>query len=1658
MLQAYVFTLLRAAASLRWSVAWAFVFGSLSAELPVRAATPAGTIIKNQAEVLMTTGSGGQRIYRSNTDQFAVAAPDPPPARSSAGFYRIDNFGTTDGLIQPVRFLNSAGALQVLDARPGPPSAGGLHVQFRESHTFRSGERLILHLVDPDQNYFVTDVETITVEVVNSTGTDRETFQLHETGANTGVFAGFIESNRATATPFDGRLSSLPNSRAVLSYADPNDPTDRVEVEILIDPYGVVFDSTTGEPINGVSLTLIDEATGQPAIVYGLDGVSRFPSTVTTGQTVQDASGAIYALEAGNYVFPFVAAGRYRYRVDLGPRAGFSFPSTATAAQLATVPGGPYAVIGASHGGTFDLVADPVKADIPLDPSATALALTMTTAVTSAGVGDFVKFDLELSSQRALRPFTHILIEDTLPAGFRLEPSSLRIDNVRTSASTSDGRAFSFRVPLLTSTKPVRISYVARIVSARPGRAVNSAIASSGTARSGRASASVIIRDELMATRAHLLGRVTRWEDGRDSGEGLANVAVFLETGAMSVTDQRGFFRFEGLLPGTHVVQLDTATLPSGARAVLPQGDTQAAGRAWSRFVDLAAGSAWNVEFFVEVPSTPLPVAEKLEPTASELPFGQDWIEAQNDAQDWLLPDATTPLPLPVTKILVKHHPGHKLKVLLNGELVSPINFEGTVQSKTRPLAASLWRGINLKEGENSFEVIREDSFGIERRRERRIIRYAAPPVRAELVPLSSTLVADGVTVPVIALRLFDRENNPARAGVTGRFAVHEPYSLLRDEKFDLRLVPGALPEPNEFTVAEDGVVLIKLQPTATSGTARISLGLAQGEHEVQADLRGQRNEWIVVGLAEGTPAWQTVSGHLENADATLREEGFSSDGRVAFFAKGKIRGTWLLTAAYDSDKEKTTPRSLHGQIDPDAYYTVYGDENERLENAPSSRKLYVKLERDAVAALFGDFSLDWTSTAFTTYSRELHGAKVDYRGEKLRASVFQSDAGLTHARDELPGNGLSGPYILNRRQIVPFSERIVIEERDRLRPDRVLASTPLSHNVDYTIDYLGGIVRLGQPLMPSSTTLNPQYLVVKYELEDQTVGTVEGARVEYAPTSNSTVGVAHLRETHNGRTDTLTGVDARLALTDTLTAAAEAAQSHNAAGTVNAYRAELAHRSEKTDTRVYLREAGAGFGLNQLNNAQVGNRQFGLEAAQQITAKLTAREQVFRETVLGTGDERDAGEAQLEWISGAWSYRSGFRAARDVRALTVQQSVLATAGLSRRFLDERLELSADREQSVAGEAENLDFPTRTVLGAKYALSAKTSLVAQQEWTEAKNRETAVSRLGLTATPWTGGALTGGVTQAYAGTPSTTLGSGLNQSYQVSPTLTLEGGFERAQVVHGATATTASSSNFSSTAAFHPTGGFSSAPQGESTSAFAGFHWKPAAVLYNARFEFSDAAGAERIGAIASAQTEAGRDLGLLASLMTYQQDNDMIGSSYTLDARLGAAWRPAHGSTIVLQRLDLVHQPSTGSEGSGTAWKAIENLHLNRRFGRRWQASFHFGGKYVLTGIGGQSFDSVTTLGAFEVRLNLTPTWDLGFNSGALSSWGLDTHDWSTGLSLGHTFAKNVWVSLGYNFVGFIDTDFTAARYTSPGVYVRFRVKFDQESLAGLLNVIKAE
>ena len=242
---------------------------------------------------------------------------------------------------------------------------------------------------------------------------------------------------------------------------------------------------------------------------------------------------------------------------------------------------------------------------MPIDPSGTQLYMSKSTTTTVAAQGDFVQYSLAVENTSAGAVVPDVEVTDTLPSGMRYRAGSARI-NGGTSADptiTADGRTLTFRIGTLSESARAIVSYVAEITAtARGERLTNSARAANvAGAASNTAQATIRLRNELFSDQGFITGRVAEGACGAALGQrkGVAGVRVYLEDGRYAVTDDDGKYHFEGIAPGSHVVQLDTVTLPQALEALECGTNVRQAGRAYSQFADLRRGALWRSDFLL---------------------------------------------------------------------------------------------------------------------------------------------------------------------------------------------------------------------------------------------------------------------------------------------------------------------------------------------------------------------------------------------------------------------------------------------------------------------------------------------------------------------------------------------------------------------------------------------------------------------------------------------------------------------------------------------------------------------------------------------------------------------------------------------------------------------------------------------------------------------------------------------------------------------------------------------------------------------------------------------------------------------------------------------------------------------------------------------------
>lgn len=569
------------------------VIAGVSVAVSAPVTTP-GTVIANTASASWLQ-AGEARDTDSNEIETTTTIFQ---TSAEIEFLRIAN--TAGNNAQPGDIQNSQCNAAAL---PDPQTADGQTLNGNENldsaAAYLQGDPVFMQVADGDQNLDDEAIESVLVVLTTDNG-DEETLRIYETGEDTGVFAGYIQTDDNAVVQNNCVLNVERNSQIELEYTDRFDSTEVKEASALIDPYGIVFDSSTGEPQDGVTVTLIDVSTGQPATVFDDDGTTLYPSTVTTGD-------AALGFAPGEYRFPLVNEGEYRLQIT--PPVSYVFPSTVAAANLPNDPstGDPYTIIVGSYGENF-LVPQgpPVRVDLPIDPLLQDLVLEKTAQRQVVQQGDFLRYSLNLANLSTTNDAINTHIGDRLPLGLRYQAGSTRLDGVKALDPVigPNGRDLTFEVGDLTTGTSRSLSYVVRIsAGATVGSAVNRALATAdGGFVSNAAEAEVEIESAFQQGTMTLVGRVmeTDCSDEDRPARPVVGVRVYLENGRFAVTDDEGKYHFEGLSARTHVVQVDQATLPPQYEAQLCYDDTRYAGTPFSRFVDASQGSLWRADFYVK--------------------------------------------------------------------------------------------------------------------------------------------------------------------------------------------------------------------------------------------------------------------------------------------------------------------------------------------------------------------------------------------------------------------------------------------------------------------------------------------------------------------------------------------------------------------------------------------------------------------------------------------------------------------------------------------------------------------------------------------------------------------------------------------------------------------------------------------------------------------------------------------------------------------------------------------------------------------------------------------------------------------------------------------------------------------------------------------------
>ena len=1564
-----------------------------------------------------------------------------------------------------------------------------------------------------------------------------------------------------------------------------------IEVVLLIDPQGIVYDSVTREPVagatvrlqrvscqGGVPVTPIISAEiaggGSPAFTYHPDGsVSMVTSASGEYQffwaspPVQDL--CTYAISAT----PPTSGNAY-FSSNITPQAG-TFASCGDVVSNATAPQGNdpttwYASVVSGRNGALGPICEVLHNHIPLDPASARsniLFLEKGANKKELELGDFIDYRLNLTN-RSSATLTGVSFTDTLPPGFAYVAGTTFFNGVRVAdPSGGAGPSIVFDQPThaLASGASVSVQYRVKVGVGAPtaAPAVNRAVARSNGATSNEATHSVKVSGGVFADDAFAIGKV--WLDCNRNGEqdgesepGVPGVRLFMENGTSVITDGEGRWSLFGLKPITHVVKLDRRTLPAGAE--LQPWDNRNASSADSRFVDVKKGELAKANFPITSCGAPgllaavqkrresakvgteLDTAVKLRltpsmaataatgpgPAASQgglgsgVPISAPLIDLPSTLGGIATPGAQAspgraPSPVPVgaldpvpaaTPVALETAlpgmnnqpafidlkdgdtvPARQLNVRVKGPLGTALRLSvGGVDVSERRVgkkadlgstATTAWEyiGVALQPGNNRLQLTIVDPMG--NPRDTVAVNIIAPDELAQLHidAAAERVYADPLTPFPVVVRLTDSAGVP----VTARTAV--TLDADRGSFADADLNPL---EPGTQVFIEGGVGRIPFTPPAEPGAVRVRATSGLLVRENLLALLPHLQPMSGVGIVEAVfsagqrtdlPLGADRHGSAFEAElSSMVREGKNgrASGRTAFYFKGAVKGDYLLTAAYDSDK--TTKDRLFRDIRPDEYYPIYGDDSTRGYDAQSVGKLYVRIDKERSYLLYGDFTSSASPEVrkLSQVNRSLNGIKHHYETENVRVTSHAAQTASKQQVEEVPANGLSFYFLSGIGDIVPNSEQVELLVRSRTQPQFVLSTRKLVRNTDYTLEPLTRRLMLVAPLPSVDTELNPQSLRVSYEVNQGGPEYLNaGVDAQFKLGERVQVGVAATKDDNpeNNRRG-LQAVTVLARVGDNTVVAAEVVRTESdALGSGGAQRVEMRHADGDFKLNAEVSRTDATF-ENPGATTSAGRTEGTVRAEYPIndTTRLRAEATYSRnENLPDATPSRNVAVAVHKKLNDHLAIEAGVRDGNvaNTRAGSFDYGVapgtatpgmtgmggvatnLSPASATPDTVDTttaRVRVTAQPPMLPAAEVfgeleQDLHDSDRRLMavGGSYAIGANARVYGRREFNSSlydngtdTNRITSI--VGVDGAYMEGGRV---FNEYRMGTRGASNGIGLRNTFTLTEHLQLSGSAEHSKQLSG----TGDDATAVALGVDYRTG-----PWRGSSS----MEWREAGDASSWLFNL---AGAYRLD----------NDWSVLARSVLTQTGDDKAGTRRLSRVQVGLAWRPAYTDVVNgLLRYERRQESITAGSAGGSVYSLYGTpgvalpgdydthlvagvINVNPRRGE------------VITGRYAARINSVaddiSTSRTFTQLLHarytrdLTSDWDLGVQLGLLRSRG-GARQTLLGLELGYQVTPGLWLSGGYNWRGLRDDELAGTNYTHRGWYLRLRFKFDETTL----------
>lgn len=1272
------------------------------------------------------------------------------------------------------------------------------------------------------------------------------------------------------------------------------------------------------------------------------------------------------------------------------------------------------------------------------------------------------------------------------------------------------GNHLTFELGNLAPGASVQISYRVRIgVNARPGRQENRASAlgvypTGDSVRTQAASAFVYVGNGVFSSRQLIIGRVYQDRNGNGQFESedlpMAGVRLYLNNGQTVTTDSAGLYNIPSIGDGSYVISLDPMTVPAG----FSLADTGVrSDRSWTRILrtPLGGGSMLRQNFalvrkdeeevgkesapeplvvsrtapvdsasqkFVRVAETRLAAGTyEMESTEKVEPVSPGEIKILSPAAEEVILDSAM-------QVQVRVAAGWKTSLELNGSPVSDNRVGKTVVDRKHKVATYTYVSLNLAPGLNKLVATAVGEDGSQGQQVALMVMGRGPVRSIRIAADRNEISASGRDETLVRIFAQDQWGNPA---IDGQVAIEAAGGQLFNANEDLKEAqrtnaaavatnrahvsdPRGLAATNAESPAEvsqsaarsqlivsfhRGVALVRFVGNPVPGHALLHAVVGQLETETQIRVTPELRPSILVGMAD-------LSIGRSLPEANMRQEEGNVRSRLSFFYKGQLFSKSMLTLAYDSQRplNRTAGSDRIFQLDPqERLYPVLGDSSVRFEEAQSNSKLYFRLDRGRSYAMFGDMEANMEGLKLAGYSRKLTGVKLhaeNVSGDFITLTGARPDTAF--ARDIIPGGSFSLSR-LSHGEILPGSESVILEVRDRRNPEIIISREPLARSVDYNMNSVTGEIFFLRPISTFDYQLNLLQVVVTYE--HRANGLSSGVYTARASKHITGLGLRLGLSFVNQRQGefgsfALGGIEGEKSLARGGRFKFEWATSRGRVA-VGGFNADEGANDEHNGHAFYseleqplpfyegvlragFARSSAGF-LNPFG-ATVA------PGAQRVTASLEFKPRPARALRFGITDERNHTDtvdnrrltAGVNWTE-AWreNVRTFFgfehRRFSDNNSDNDVASNLVTVGAEYRPTD-KLELSIKREQNLG--AADPTYPNQTTLAANYQVNNWTKLFFTQRLASAPivpiadvagtgfastgaRRETAVgveTKLGRYS------ALSGRyqLENGINGTDSFAV-IGLQNRLPISKALSLDLGYER---------------------------GFHLAGDGQSfNNVVLGLSWLPTEDLRtSARYELRDRNGFGQLLAVGAA----GRFGDNVTALAQFQWARAVLGErdSSSSNATAALAFRPLRSDRVALLFSYNRHsRMQEGAEGvtatrdradtlsSDGLWQVSRDLELYGRFALKLSANGDPNLPYVST---------LTYLSQVRAQQRLGRYFDVAGEMRLLFQPASRTQRTSYGAELGFWVLRDLRVGGGYNFTSAVEPQGVATSGSRRGFY----------------------